>query len=430
MSVIKGNLSDGKPMQVGGFYNGLVWNGSGFGAPGTDLSGRTVSNEVIGQTNPNNVAYISQLKGNTNLSLPATSTPASAGLQSTVDSARATLQAEVDKQQQANIAAMAQAKATQADITGKEQALSTPFVADMEASQRESLGINSNFQANQQLTDELGTLLQQGNDLIKQQQSVTGLASVRNPRVQDTMNDITARAGVIQAVMSARNSQISVAENMIDRSVNAIQADRQSQLTYYNTLLELNNRDILSLGGTEKDLANKQIDLLQNDLTQAQKTADYVKQLMIDPATAQLLGDAGVSLNDSVEQINAKIQQAQYVREVANMSNQVTANGAQAVLSPNGVPANQLITLTDSKGTKHYYQAPVKTTGGSTPKTADVTLAAGQAAAAGKTYQDMLAFFTQYGLTPKQIYQIYVSKNYYGRPPDNIDPKTGLSTAN
>ena len=65
-------------------------------------------------------------------------------------------------------------------------------------------------------------------------------------------------------------------------------------------------------------------------------------------------------------------------------------------------------------------------TGTTEPKKSEITQSASQAAQAGKTYNDMLAFFVQYGMTPKDIYNVYTATNYYGRPPDNIDPKTGL----
>lgn len=64
MSVISGNLADGKPMQYGGYYNGQAWDGTKLLAPGLDFRGNSISNEVIAQTNPANVAYIAQQKQN------------------------------------------------------------------------------------------------------------------------------------------------------------------------------------------------------------------------------------------------------------------------------------------------------------------------------------------------------------------------------
>lgn len=61
-----------------------------------------------------------------------------------------------------------------------------------------------------------------------------------------------------------------------------------------------------------------------------------------------------------------------------------------------------------------------------TPKKAEVVSTVGQGAALGKTYPDLLAFGSKYGLAPTEVYKIYTGTNYYGRAPDNVNPKTGL----
>lgn len=251
------------------------------------------------------------------------------------------------------------------ETLGKVETLTQPFRQDLETTERERLYINQNFEANQGLINELDTLLTQGNALITQQQQVTGLASVRNPRIQKTMDDVAARAGVIEAVINARNGQISVAENMIDRSVDAIAADRKDQLSYYETVLNLNNRDIVSLDAESKKLADYQVSLIKDDMDRAAEVADYVKKLLVDPATASLMGEAGVSLNDNINTINAKLTTAQHNRDLKEFSNEVGLKGGVAVVDPSSVPADQLITYTDASGTKHYYKLPKDSGSGS-----------------------------------------------------------------
>ena len=63
--------------------------------------------------------------------------------------------------------------------------------------------------------------------------------------------------------------------------------------------------------------------------------------------------------------------------------------------------------------------------GGSIPSATELKKSATEAARQGKTYQDMLAFFRSYGLSPKEIYQIYTTVNYYGRPPEGVSSTTG-----
>lgn len=65
-------------------------------------------------------------------------------------------------------------------------------------------------------------------------------------------------------------------------------------------------------------------------------------------------------------------------------------------------------------------------TSGKAPTAQQLQGDASKAAQSGKTYQDMLKFFTAQGLTALQVYKIYTAANYYGRPPDGVDPKTGL----
>lgn len=369
MAVISGNLADGKPMEYGGWYNARQWDGTRLGDPGVEIigkyAGQKVSNEVVAQTNPNNVSYIdSQIKANqlqAPINVPYTSNASSeyvSSINSAVENARKALEANLNTRQQKNDAELAVVKQKEQQTLDKIGELTTPFRADLETQQRETLSINKNFEENQKLVDELDSLLTEGNNLIKQQQSVTGIAAIRNPRIQQTMNDVAARAGVIQAVMAARNNQITVAENMIDRSINAIAQDRNDQLNYYNTILTLNNQDKLALTDENKTIALQQVALLQGDLEQAQTTANYVKRLMLNPATAQLVADSGVSLNDSVETINQKMAAGSYRQEINGIANQFTSEGATAITDPTGVPQKQLRSYTDSRGIIHYFKMP------------------------------------------------------------------------
>lgn len=351
--------------QESGFYQGRQFKGGLLGEPGKTFEGETISTEVIAQTDPKNVSFIQsqieadQIQPSPTIGLPATRTTTPVdGLQAGVDKARSTLEATLGAQQAEVNERLAKLREEEKQITGEIGALTTPFREKLEETERERLFINKNFEENQKLVDELDTLLTEGNELIRQQQEVTGLAAVRNPRIQRSMNDVAARAGVIEAVISARNGQIGQATNLIDRTIKAITADRNDQISYYETLLNLNNQKILSLDKESQRIAKDQLDLAKGDLERAQATQDYVKELMLDPATASLMGDAGVSLNDPVDVINQKMSRAQYAREVRDMSNEIALEGGQAVVDPSTVPAGQLITVTDSRGVKRHYKVP------------------------------------------------------------------------
>lgn len=252
-------------------------------------------------------------------------------------------------------------------ITGEVQQLLQPWREDLEKSERERLKVEENYFANQQAVDELDQLLTEGNTLIEQMKGVTGLASIRNPRIAQAMSDIAARAGVIEAVMAARNNQITMAGYLIDRSMNAIASDKNDQLQYYNTLLNFydgqkkdERATLADLTAQERKFVDAQIGLLQNDLSRAQTSADYIKGLMINPDTANILQASGVTLNDSVEQIQAKFAQYSYREEVRTLSNNAAQNGFK-YLAPGQTPppGYDTITITDSRGQTYTYAKPI-----------------------------------------------------------------------
>lgn len=225
---------------------------------------------------------------------------------SRIDAEQATSQKRVDEL----------TKKEEGIIEGPVQDLSQPFRADMERGERSRFKVEENYSENQKLVEELDGLLTESNAIMKKlsETKIPGLAGLQqSPRMINALNNVAARVGVVNAVMAARNNQINVAENMIDRSVNAVNADRKDQLNYYQTLLNFfdKQRDeegnkLINLDKEETAFLGAQIGLLENDLTRSQESADYIKKLMIDPETANLVAKAGVTLNDSPEEINKK----------------------------------------------------------------------------------------------------------------------------
>lgn len=291
------------------------------------------------------------------------------GLQSEVAKARTALDQSLIQQRTETQAKLETAKATETAALSKVGELTTPFRQTTEETMNKALGVTEVLDSQRSLLSELDQLLTEGNNLIKQQQEITGLAAIRNPRIQKTMDDVSARAGVINAVVTLQNTYLANAYTSIDRTVGAITQDRQDQLNYYSTILSLANRDIVTLTAQDKELATAQTKILESDLTQAQTTANYIKQLMVNPDTALALGKASVTLNDNVETINSKLAQYQYAKEVRETANQFTAAGGVLVTDPSKVPAKQLKSFTDSNGKTYYYKMPA--TGTTTTATSD-----------------------------------------------------------
>lgn len=225
---------------------------------------------------------------------------------------------EIDlKQKEAQTKVDAFNKKQEGIINGGVKDVLTPFRNELENNERNRLSINKNFEDNQKLVDELDTLLTQSNNMMTQLKSskIPGLAGIsQSPRALQALSDVSARVGVIQAVMDARNGQISQGYNMIDRSVEAINSDRKDRLNYYSTLYDFyqNQKDeegkkLFQLDQKEEQYIKKQIGLLESDMERSQATADYIKELMINPDSAKFMADAGVTLNDSVETIQKKM---------------------------------------------------------------------------------------------------------------------------
>lgn len=218
--------------------------------------------------------------------------------------------------------------------------------------------VDENYNANQALVNEMDALLTTGNQVISQMQATTGLNSIMSPRIAKTMSDVAARAGVIQAVLAARNGQIGVAQNQLSSSFAAIESIANDQIDYYKELQSFyegkkddNNKQILDAKSDQKTYLDQKLISLQNDLVQAQATTKLIQQAMIDPDKATAYARAGVTLTDTPEQIAGKLSQYAYTKEVADTSNKMTLDGAVYLAPGQAVPAGYVKTQTvDSKG--------------------------------------------------------------------------------
>ena len=360
--------------QTGAWYSGRqAWQDSSgnwtLSNPGkfNQYSDQAKQGQTQAYVAPENQAYIEQekLKANqiqapVNVSLPTTT---QTSLTAELEAARKALEQNLAGQATQTQEQLAAARAKEEATLAEAKPLTEPFREETETAMREKYGTEEVLAEQKGLLDELDQLLTEGNNLIKQQQEVTGLAAIRNPRIQQTMDDVAARAGVINAVVALQNTYLANAYQSIDRTIANITADRQDRLNYYNTILSLADRDIVELTAESRRIAQEQTNILKSDMENAQKTVNYVKELMLDPSSALLMSQAGVSLNDSVETINAKLATAQYANEVKDMANKITTEGGVAVTDPSTVPAGQLKSFTDSRGQVHYYKIAKSGTG-------------------------------------------------------------------
>lgn len=257
----------------------------------------------------------------------------------------------------------------------------------LDAAEAASETLKQNFMDNQKAIAELETLWTEAMNGINQMKSQTGLASIRTPRINQAIDYYNARKGVLQAVMAARDDQINFAHSIIDNAAEKSAASKNEQISYYNALLSfysgqqgIQENRIATLTQTEQKYIDKQIGILENDLAQAEETTSYIKQLMVNPATASLMQDANINLNMSVAQINEALAGAANIKEARDTANSMVANGYSEITQweVTNKPEGTVQTITNPDGSKSYFYKAEKTSEGEIPTTREIN---------GVTYQ-------------------------------------------
>jgi len=290
------------------------------------------------------------------------------GISATLDSQNAQLSAAYQQQQQQyqkQIDALNQQQSDlqQLETAGMSGELSTT-TAESQAKQaaldQEQQQYNDNYNANQALISEMDGLLQQGNQIVEDMQNTTGLASIMNPRISKTMSDVSARVGVIQAVLATRNDQIGNAQKQLASATDAITSIYSDQMNYYKSVVSFyeqqkqdNQGQIDTLSKDQQTYINAQIQQLQDQITNTQNTQSIIQKAMLDPNTALLYATAGVTLNDTPQQISQKLGIASYANELSTLSDTMAKQG----YSSNPVPGVSPVTVVDSQGQAHNFYA-------------------------------------------------------------------------
>lgn len=252
----------------------------------------------------------------------------------------------------------------QEGILGQLETQTTPFREDLERTERQRLQVEQNFFANQALVNELDKLLTESTSLMRQLQTqrVPGLAGLQqSDRMIKAYETAQSRIAIVEAVMSARNNQIGTALTFIDRTKGAIQQDRQDRISYLESLFNFYEQTrneagqkIFNLTKDEKDIINRQIRLLEADYERAEATAQRIKDLMLE--NPLMVAEAGISLNDTEEEISKKLADWQYATEVRELKNELESKGLREVPQPNA----NTFTYTDSRGKEKYFEVPIE----------------------------------------------------------------------
>ena len=169
--------------------------------------------------------------------------------------------------------------------------------------------------------------------------------------------------------MAARNNQITVANNLIDRTSAAISADRTDKLNYYNTLLNFYDKQrteegtkLLTLTTKQKGWITAQIGLLGSDLKTVKDNAENLKKAMMDPDTALLYAQAGITITTPQSEIPGKTAQVVYAKSIQDASNKMAEDGYTFLAPGQNVPEGTSVvtkTFTAPDGsvlTKNWYK--------------------------------------------------------------------------
>jgi len=234
----------------------------------------------------------------------------------------------------------------------------------------EKARFDENYNIVQGLAGQLQTLLTNGNDLITQQKAQTGLSSIMTPRINQTISDVTAQAGVIQATISAYNGQMNQAQSQLTNASNVITSAFQDQISYYKTLYDFyesqatdKNAQLIVLTKDQKDFLTAKIATLEDAQKTAQTNVDNIKKAMIDKDTALAYALAGVTLNDSQEVINQKLGVYYQTKAIEDNNNTMAKDDWSPLLPGQSAPAGSTLTQTVVNGTvKNWYKKATATT--------------------------------------------------------------------
>jgi len=225
---------------------------------------------------------------------------------------------------------MKESDPTKRDTFQQEQSI---IQNQLNAAETASASLEEDFNRRRAVVSELDTLLTQGNQLIDQARN-SPISKYRSRSVATEMQNVQARAGVLNAVVAGLDGNISMAHSIIGNASNAVASVWQDQLAYNQAYMNLVNNGQLAKNKIQDDFAQSQIALSERKLNQLEETQNYIQKLMIDPASAQFLADAGITLNDSVDEINAKMAEQTKRDERTSVMNDLKLEGYEYVPFP------------------------------------------------------------------------------------------------
>ena len=234
----------------------------------------------------------------------------------------------------------------------------------MDAAELASSKLEEDYLKARALTDELSALNVQANAAIQAVKGQTGLAALLNPRINQTIDDWTGRASVIQAAIAGVDNNINLSYHYIDKAQEDLTVRKNEQIDYYNSVIAFyeklevseEKRETLAISD-KKEAAQNIIDMKDAEIANLQVTTDAVKKLMLeDPIRT---AGAGINLaTDDLATISTKLANYDYGQEVIGIKNGMEIDGYEPIPSADGLEESEITRVTDSRGIERIYKNP------------------------------------------------------------------------
>ncbi len=310
------------------------------------------SSGAAGFTTQNGTAASSV--ANYTASVGATLDSQNAALKATNDAQIANYQAQIDanNQKQSDLQTL-----QDNNMLSENSTVANETAAKTAALQTEQQQYTDNYNAITTLAAKASALVDTSTALTDQMRNTTGLASIMNPRISQTAADLTAQLGVINGAVAIYKGQIGDAQNQLQSATAAITSIYNDQLNYYKAVNDYyqtqqdNTAKITAtLTADQKTFIDANIKQLSDQIASTQATADYISKAMIDPTTALTFAKAGVTLNDTIPQIQQKLQ-TQLASEQAVANNDAMTKAGYSTKPIVGAPS---VKFTDQYGKVWY----------------------------------------------------------------------------
>jgi hypothetical protein len=227
---------------------------------------------------------------------------------------------------------------------------------------------DTNFNAVQGLIGAYQDYMAKGADLIAQQKGVTGLAAIRDPRVNQTINEITAKTASLKAGIDAYNGQLNQSRDHLVAATNSIVDAFKNQIAYYDRIAKAANDKEVTLTKDQQDFITATNKINQDNIDRVQKNSDALQTEFLDPTKALAFAKVGITLMTPIDQWGTLLAKQAYSEELSKEAELRANDGYTPLLTGNAPKGSVVVTVPDSRGINHtWWKAATAVAGATNP---------------------------------------------------------------